>query len=256
VNWRGGARKVVDFIDLDVEGKRDVVPHQLEAPVTEQMRDVAPRGEEEVVHAQLIVALRKQTLAEVRADETGIAGYENSLADRHLHTLLANDLLAEDRSERKPGFRRSFERSVEEPQRSARPGAIAFGDGPPHRRSPPRPVHSDERWIVARRPGRRCARGNLPEDGSVGVDDLPVEEAVRQEERFRGPTADASQRRERQAQATGRRSDVRPSHAQNVLRRQRRISPFAATSRIIFARLTASASGGHTEPRISSFRYL
>ena len=41
VNGRGRAGEVVDLVDLDVEREGDVVAHQLEARMAEQMVDVA-----------------------------------------------------------------------------------------------------------------------------------------------------------------------------------------------------------------------
>jgi hypothetical protein len=37
------------LVDLDVERKRHVVPHDLEVMVVEQMLDIAPRPGEEIV---------------------------------------------------------------------------------------------------------------------------------------------------------------------------------------------------------------
>ena len=55
--------------------------HQLEVRVADEVRDVVFRAGEEVVHAQHVVALGQEPLAQVRADEAGAAGHQNALAD-------------------------------------------------------------------------------------------------------------------------------------------------------------------------------
>ena len=64
----GGARQVVDPVHLDVERPGDVVAHELELRVAQQVLDVLPPGGEEVVHAKNLVPPRQQPLAEVRLD--------------------------------------------------------------------------------------------------------------------------------------------------------------------------------------------
>jgi hypothetical protein len=49
VNGRRWAGKVVDLVDLDIERKRDVVPHELEVMVIEQMLDITSRSGKEIV---------------------------------------------------------------------------------------------------------------------------------------------------------------------------------------------------------------
>ena len=51
VHRRCRAGKIVDFVDFDIERKRHVVPHQLEALFADEVRDVALRTGEEVVDA-------------------------------------------------------------------------------------------------------------------------------------------------------------------------------------------------------------
>ena len=41
VNGRRRACQVINFVDLDIERKGDVVPDQLEVGIAEQMRDIA-----------------------------------------------------------------------------------------------------------------------------------------------------------------------------------------------------------------------
>ena len=40
VDGRGGAGHVVDFVHLDIQGEGDIVPHQFEIGVVQEMRDI------------------------------------------------------------------------------------------------------------------------------------------------------------------------------------------------------------------------
>ena len=51
VDRRGRAGQIVDLVDLDIERKGDVVAEQLEAIVTEDAIEIAPRAGEEIVDA-------------------------------------------------------------------------------------------------------------------------------------------------------------------------------------------------------------
>jgi len=61
----GRAGQVVDLIHLHIQREGDVVPHQLEARVAQQVGNVVPPPGEIVVHAQHFVATRQQRIAEV-----------------------------------------------------------------------------------------------------------------------------------------------------------------------------------------------
>jgi hypothetical protein len=63
MNGRGGALKVVDRVDVDEERLGDVVPHQLEAGVAEQMCDVFFASGVEVIDADHFMAVREKPLA-------------------------------------------------------------------------------------------------------------------------------------------------------------------------------------------------
>ena len=79
VDRRGRAGEVVDLVDLDVEREGDVVAHQLEMRIAQQMRDVVLAAGEEVVDAQHVVAVAQQALAQMRAEEAGAAGHQHAL---------------------------------------------------------------------------------------------------------------------------------------------------------------------------------
>ena len=79
VDGAGGAGQVVDLVDLHVKREGDVVAHELEAGVVEQVRDVVLGAGEEVVGAEHVVPLLQQAVAEVAAQEPGAAGDEDAL---------------------------------------------------------------------------------------------------------------------------------------------------------------------------------
>ena len=87
VHRRGRARQVVDFVDLDVQGESDVVPHRLEVRIADQVGDVVLAAGEIVVDAQHIVSVAHQTLTEMRPKETGAAGHQHPFA-RQSHQFL------------------------------------------------------------------------------------------------------------------------------------------------------------------------
>jgi hypothetical protein len=81
VDWRGGAGEIVDFVDFNVQREGDIVPDEFEARMIVQVLDIALAAGEEVVGAQDLMALLQQTVAQVRAQETGAARDQYSLAD-------------------------------------------------------------------------------------------------------------------------------------------------------------------------------
>ena len=78
VDGRSRAGQVVDLVDLDVEREGDVVAHELEVGVVEQMQDVVLGAGEKVIEAEDIVAVGEQALAEVGTEEAGAAGDEGT----------------------------------------------------------------------------------------------------------------------------------------------------------------------------------
>jgi len=69
VDGGSGAGEVVDLVHLHVERKCDVVAHELEAPVVQQILDVGPGGGEEVVHAEDFMPLLQKAFAQMGAEE-------------------------------------------------------------------------------------------------------------------------------------------------------------------------------------------
>lgn len=76
VNRRGGTCQVIDLIYLNIEREGDVVAHQLKMWIIQQVRNVVFRASKEIVDADDIVTLGKQTLAKVRAKKAGATGNE------------------------------------------------------------------------------------------------------------------------------------------------------------------------------------
>jgi hypothetical protein len=79
VDGAGRAGQVVDLVHLDIQREGDVVAHQLEARVVEQVGDVGLGAGEEVVGTEHVVALGQQAVAQVAAQEAGAAGDEDAL---------------------------------------------------------------------------------------------------------------------------------------------------------------------------------
>ena len=71
-------RKVVDSIHFQTYGFRDVVSDEFEVRSAEEMRNISLGTGEQVVEADHIVALIHQPVTEVRADESGSPGDQNS----------------------------------------------------------------------------------------------------------------------------------------------------------------------------------
>ena len=65
MDGRCRAGEVVDLVHLHVERKGDVVAHEFEVRVVQQVHDVAPRAGVEVVHAQHVITVGQQPLAQV-----------------------------------------------------------------------------------------------------------------------------------------------------------------------------------------------
>jgi hypothetical protein len=83
MNRRGRAGEVEDFVDFDIEGKADVVPHQLEPRIQQEMVDVVPSTRIEIVEAKHFIAPIEQSRAQMGADESGSPGDENASFGQH-----------------------------------------------------------------------------------------------------------------------------------------------------------------------------
>ena len=80
VNRRGRAGQIVDFVDLDIKTHRDVVAHDFEARVGQEMLDVLASAGIIIVDAKNLVAFGQKPLAKMRANETRAA--RNSVRTR------------------------------------------------------------------------------------------------------------------------------------------------------------------------------
>ena len=76
VDRRGGAGEVVYLVELPPERLRDVVQHEREALVVEELVDVLLRAREEVVQRGDLVSVRKKPLAEMAAEESRATSYQ------------------------------------------------------------------------------------------------------------------------------------------------------------------------------------
>ena len=80
-----GVELVVDGGGGAGQREGDVVAQELEVGVGEQVRDVVLGAGEEVVHADDVVPVGEQALAEVGAEEAGAAGDEDAFAEEVGH---------------------------------------------------------------------------------------------------------------------------------------------------------------------------
>src|SRR6202040_968265 len=65
----------VGDLPRDLEGRGDVMLHELEVRASQQVGEVVPVTVEQVVEPHPLVPLVRQPLAQVRAEEAGAAGY-------------------------------------------------------------------------------------------------------------------------------------------------------------------------------------
>ena len=80
MNRRGGTGQIVDFIDLHIERKRHIMPHELEARVIVKLVDIALGTGKEIVGTKNFVPLLEQSVDQMRTDETGAAGNQDALS--------------------------------------------------------------------------------------------------------------------------------------------------------------------------------
>jgi hypothetical protein len=78
VNGRSRTGQIENFIDFDVERETNVMAHQLEARVRQQMMHVASCPGVEIIDAQNFVAAFQQAIAKVRSNKSGSAGDEDT----------------------------------------------------------------------------------------------------------------------------------------------------------------------------------
>ena len=89
---RGGrAGEVVDLVDLHVQRRGDVVAQHLEARVLPQVRDVRLAPGVVVVEAEHVVPGLEEPLAEVRPEEAGAAGDQDTLHGLFRELLVPDD---------------------------------------------------------------------------------------------------------------------------------------------------------------------
>src|SRR5581483_866739 len=80
VDRRGRTGQVIDLVHLQRQRLGDVVAHQLEAVVVQQVLDVDPRPGEEVVQTDHLVSVGQEPFAKVRAKEAGASGDQDASA--------------------------------------------------------------------------------------------------------------------------------------------------------------------------------
>ena len=98
---RGRTGQIVDLIHLDIERKRHVVAHQLEAVVIDHAIDVAACAGEKIIDADDVGAVLEQALAKMRAEKSGAAGHKHAGFEMHIPQPLerVRNQFAADRSD-------------------------------------------------------------------------------------------------------------------------------------------------------------
>ena len=74
VNGRGGTCQIIDLVDLEQDGLRNIMPHQFICGVAHQMSDVLLTAGKKVIEAYDLVPIFNKPFAQVRTDKTGTAG--------------------------------------------------------------------------------------------------------------------------------------------------------------------------------------
>jgi hypothetical protein len=72
--------EIKDAIDLDIEGKGNVVAQEFETLDVKQMGDLLARPGIKIIDAKDFVALREKSFAKMRADESHASGHQGSFA--------------------------------------------------------------------------------------------------------------------------------------------------------------------------------
>jgi hypothetical protein len=77
---RGGCRtgKIIDAVDLKLEGVDHVMTDELEARITQKVLDVGFPTREEVVEADHLMTLLNQSITEMGTKESSTTGNENT----------------------------------------------------------------------------------------------------------------------------------------------------------------------------------
>jgi hypothetical protein len=80
MNGRSRAGEVIYFISLDIKREADIMAHNLEAPVIEEVNDICAPTCIEVVHAQYLMAGLKESFTEVGPKKSGTSRDNYSFA--------------------------------------------------------------------------------------------------------------------------------------------------------------------------------
>src|SRR5262249_42305747 len=87
MHGRSRTSQIENFIDFDVERETNVMAHQLETRIRQQMMHVAPGPSVEIIDAQNFVATFQQAIAKVRSDKSGSTGDEDTTFGQHGQAL-------------------------------------------------------------------------------------------------------------------------------------------------------------------------
>lgn len=80
MHGRGRTGEVINFIDLNIERKSNIVAQKLKAVVLVKMFDIAFRPRKQIVHAKNIMALIEKMVDQMRPNKSRTSGDKNSFA--------------------------------------------------------------------------------------------------------------------------------------------------------------------------------
>jgi hypothetical protein len=83
MNGRCRTSQIINLVNLDIEGKTDVVPQDLKIRFLNKMGDVCLPASIEIVYADHLMPFRKKSLAKVRTQKAGTTGHQNPLSLHH-----------------------------------------------------------------------------------------------------------------------------------------------------------------------------
>ena len=73
-----GASQIVNFIDFQVERKRNVVPNLFKVRFTQEVGDVRLLAGEKIIDANHVMLFGNESFAEMRTEKTCAASYKNA----------------------------------------------------------------------------------------------------------------------------------------------------------------------------------
>jgi hypothetical protein len=94
MDWGSRTCEIIDLVNLNIEGKGNVVPHQFEVMIIQQMKNIPFIPGKKIIDAEDIAALLQKTFTEMRTEEACAAGHENTFFRLGFHKFLSKYVTA------------------------------------------------------------------------------------------------------------------------------------------------------------------